>query len=220
MAGLTYLIAPEEVKFVLEQYQTSASGPEMLGVRELKALGGPTLSLLYFTWLAAQRTPQWTKFCRTVLVPKCLENSQEVGNWRAITIGSHLLRCYAKILARRLQTRIKTSPLQKAFREVDGCSEHITMLHGMIRDARTRSRSIYVVTLDLVKAFDTVNHELIFRALRWHNAADHFAEVVRDVQVTTRVSSGNAATGKIGIRSRVKQGCSLYPILFAWLWTS
>ena len=39
--------------------------------------------------------------------------------------------------------------MQKAFREVDGCAEHVMMLHGMIRVTRTRSRSIYVVTLDL-----------------------------------------------------------------------
>ncbi len=112
---------------------------------------------------------------------------------------------------------MKTSPLQKAFREVDGCAEHITMLHGMIRDARTRSRSIYVVTLDLAKAFDTVNHELIFRALRRHGAGDHFTDVVRDLydQVTTRVSNGSGRiTGKISIRSGVKQGCPLSPILF------
>ena len=91
---------------------------------------------------------------------------------------------------------MKTNPLQKVLREVARCAEHIEMLYGMIRDACTRTRSIYVMTLDLVIAFDTVNHELVFRALQWHGAGDHFMEVIRALYdgVATRVSSRAAAT--------------------------
>ena len=61
---------------------------------------------------------------------------------------------------------VNLNPMQKAFREVDGCAEHIALLHGLIRDARERSWSIFVVFLDLAKAFDIVHHELVTMALR------------------------------------------------------
>ena len=75
----------------------------------------------------------------------------------------------------------KDKSIAKVVCEVDCCAECISMLHGMIRDARTKSRIIYVVTLDLAKAFNAVNHELVFQALRWYGAGNHFTEVVCDL---------------------------------------
>jgi len=147
---------------------------------------------------------------------KCLDRTEEVGNWRPITIGSHLIRLYTKILSQRLHRLAKLNPLQKAFREVEGCAEHVALLHGMMRDARKRNRSIFVVFLDLAKAFDSVNHELLTRALRRQGCPDQFIRIVKDLYdgAVTRVSNGVTSTQDIDIRSGLKQGCSLSPLLF------
>ena len=126
---------------------------------------------------------------------------------KTITIGPHLIRLYTKILA-QFQGVVNLNPMQKAFREVDGCAEHIALLHELIWDARERSRSIFVVFLDLAKAFDTVHHDLVTRALRRQGCPEHFIEVVKDL------SNGTSDTGEIEIRNGVKQGCPLSPLLF------
>ena len=216
MRDLVDRIGPEEVSAVIDSLQPSACGPDGQSVIELKKVGAHALSLLFSCWLMARKTPHWTKRCRTILLPKTSVRTEEVGNWRPITIGPHLIRLYTKILARRLQGVVNLNPMQKAFREVDGCAEHIALLHGLIRDARERSRSIFVVFLDLAKAFDTVHHELVTRALRRQGCPEHFIEVVKDLYdgAVTRVSNGTSDTGEIEIRSGVKQGCPLSPLLF------
>ena len=147
---------------------------------------------------------------------KCSEWTEDVGNWRSITIGSHLVRLYTKILSWRLQRWTKLNPLQKAFREVEECAEHITLLNGMMRNARKRNRSIFVVFLDLAKAFDWVNHKLLTRALQRHGCLNQFIRVVKDLNdgAVTRVSNGITTTRDIEMRSGVKQGCPLSPLLF------
>ena len=210
-------ITPEEVGVAMkDQKAHSAGGPDGISVRDLRRVGASVLALIYSCWLAAGRTPQWTKRCRTTLISKTKDRTEEVGNWRPITIGSHLIRLYTKILARRLKGVVELNPLQKAFREVEGCAEHIILLHGLLREARTRNRSIFVVFLDLAKAFDSVNHVLLFRGLRRQSCPEHFIEVVKELYdgASTRISNGKSETTEIEIRSGVKQGCSLSPLLF------
>ena len=84
---------------------------------------------------------------------------------------------YTKILAWRLKDVVELNPLQKAFRELEGCAEHKVLIHGLIRDARKRNRSIFVVFLDLEKTFDSVNHDLLFRGLRHQSCPDEFRMV-------------------------------------------
>ena len=96
------------------------------------------------------------------------------------------------------------------------CAEHIILIHGLIRDARKRNRSIFVVFLDLAKTFDSVDHDLLFRGLRRQSCPDDFIEVVKELYdgTFTRISIGRSVTTEIEIRSGVKQGCSLSPLLF------
>ena len=160
-------ITPDEVKAELINItQRFASIPDGLSVTNLKKVGASALAPIFLCWLLAGQTPRWTKRSRTTLISKCLERMEDVGNWRPITIGSHLVRLYTKVPSRRLQRWTKLNPLQKAFCEVEGCAEHIALLHGMMRDAWKRNRNIFVVFLDLAKAFDSVNYKLLTRALQ------------------------------------------------------
>ena len=111
---------------------------------------------------------------------------------------------------------VELNPLQKAFRELKGCAKHIILIHGLIRDSRKRNRSIFVVLLDLAKTFDSVNHDLLFRGLKGQSCPDDFIEVVKELYdgASTRISNGRSVTTEIEIRSGMKQGCSLSPLLF------
>ena len=217
MLSLLRPITPDEVKVVLKTLkQRSASGPDGWSVEDVSSIGIHALAVVLSCWLMTHRTPRWTKRNRTTLIPKGSGDSREVSSWRPITIGPHLLRLYTKILASPLQETVKLNPLQKTFREVDGCSEHLALLHGAIREAKLRKKSINVVFLDLAKAFDSVNHALLVRGLRRHGIPEHFIEVVWDLYdgTITNVSNGIAITDDIVIRSGVKQGCPLSPLLF------
>ena len=73
-----------------------------------------------------------------------------------------------------------------------------------------------MVFLDLAKTFDSVNHDILLRGLRRQSCPDDFIEVVKELYdgASTRISNGRSVTTEIEIRSGVKQGCSLSPLLY------
>lgn len=69
-------------------------------------------------------------------------------------MASVLTRCLHKILANRLKS-VQLDQRQRAFRESDGCADNITMLDILLEHLRKKARSMYMVVLDVAKAFDS-----------------------------------------------------------------
>ena len=104
-------ITADEVTNAIQSLKlNSACGPDRLSISDLKRVGANALSLLFSCWLEAGRMPEWTKRCRTTLLPKGSSSTTDVGDWRPITIGPHISRLYTKILAQRLQRVTKLNP--------------------------------------------------------------------------------------------------------------
>ena len=105
---------------------------------------------------------------------------------------------------------------QKAFRQVDGCGEHAATLDGVIRDARQRRRNLCVTFVDIARAFDTVSHESVDRALQIQSAPYHIRGLLRElwVGVDTQIEVSGEVSEPIPMRRGVKQGCPLSPLLF------
>lgn len=70
--------------------------------------------------------------------------------------------------------------------------------------------------LDVKKAFDTVSHDSVARALRRFGLAETFSEYVMaaNTNCSTRVSIGKNLSNPIKINRGVKQGDPLSPLLF------
>lgn len=101
---------------------------------------------------------------RTILIPK--EGSRaDPSNWRPITIGSATQRLLHRILAKRLQATLPIHPTQRGFRSIDGTLANTIVLDHYIKSRRLKGKTYNVVSLDVRKAFDTVSHAAIFRAL-------------------------------------------------------
>ncbi|KAK3732461.1 hypothetical protein QZH41_014904, partial [Actinostola sp. cb2023] len=120
------------------------------------------------------------------------EELRDVNNWRPITLGSVLLRLYTKLWASRISVSIPINPRQRAFVPSDGCAESVLLLAALIDDAWRRKTNINLAWLDLAKAFDTVPHSTILRALRRKGVPEFFVQVVRDLYhgSMTRVTEG------------------------------
>ncbi|XP_042221143.1 uncharacterized protein LOC121865689 [Homarus americanus] len=209
-------IAGKEVVGALRGPET-AVGPENpeLDTGALRRLGPRVLLRIFNTWLYLARVPQWTKNSRMSMLPK----KSPLGtpsNWRPITIGSHILRAYCKILAFRMVESANTSIIQKAFRSVDGCGENLAFVEGLIRHARREKRNIYITFVDVAKAFDTVSHTSLDRALRRLDTPNHLLDVVKDLysHVGTSICVPGGESDPIPMTRGVKQGCPLSPFLF------
>ena len=196
--------------------KTGAAGPDRIRFKDMQKASNQQLATLFNIWFVEGRIPDELRINNTILLPKGITVSEDPNKWRPITIGSYLLRLYTRILSARLREATELNPKQKAFIPVDGCLENISLLDHVLNHYKNHNKSYYVMFLDLSKAFDSVHHSTIDRALDRQNVSSHFRRVVRDLYtgVSTRIVSEEGISDSIPIRCGVKQGCPLSPLLF------
>ncbi|KRX26647.1 PiggyBac transposable element-derived protein 4 [Trichinella nelsoni] len=93
-------------------------------------------------------------------------HASDAEDYRPITVASYLYRLFSKIVTRRLEDSLSLHPRQKAFRScTDGAFDNTSTLMTVIREAHNCSKELNIVSINLAKAFDTINHTSIDRAL-------------------------------------------------------
>ena len=159
----------------------NAPGPDRNATMDtVLSLELPALEILFNVWFVLGQVPVVFKKARTILLPKSGDLS-DPNNWRPITICSIFGRLYAKLLANRLSQCADLSERQKAFLPVDGCGENTVILSAVLANAHKAQRPTHLAFLDLSKAFDTVPHTSIIRALKRRCLPDHFINIVANL---------------------------------------
>lgn len=158
--------------------------------------------------------PDDLRKCRTTLIPKG-GNLKEIKNWRPITITSLLLRILNKILATRLN-KFNLHYSQKGFRNIDGCLANILLIQNVIKQYRTLAKPYNIITIDIKKAFDIVQHKNIKTALERIGINERVRKLIDNQykEVSTTITCGKNITGEIPIKRGVKQGDHLSPFIF------
>lgn len=79
-----------------------------------------------------------------------------------------------------------------------------------------REQGISILALDFEKAYDRVSHEFMFLVLKRFGFSEHFIKMIKILykNVTSEILVNGFKTEPINIRSGVRQGCPLSPILF------
>ncbi|CAB4069697.1 unnamed protein product [Lepeophtheirus salmonis] len=70
---------------------------------------------------------------------------------------------------------------QKAYRSVDGTSENLCVLQGVLEDARTSIRPLSIAFVDFSKAFGSISHESLMNGLKRSGAPGALIDYVKYV---------------------------------------
>ena len=207
-------VTEAEVVRAIKAAKSNAAGPDGIKTSAMSKIPARSLALLYNLCLNFAYFPVSWKVNRTILLPKSGDLAL-VGNWRPITISSAFLRVINRILAARFQ-HLPINPLQRGFRQIDGILANTASLQGIIKDRREKREPYSILSLDLAKAFDSVSHKSIERALkRFHTPpwiANFIVEGYRESR--TNIFLKDKASKDIIFRRGVKQGDPLSPIIF------
>ena len=106
---------------------------------------------------------------------------------------------------------------QSGFREDRSCSDCIFSLQSTIHlQLRLRKREVYVLFVDFRRAFDSINHNLLWNKLYDIGISAKFIRIIKKLyeNATLRVRVGLDLTHDFDITEGVLQGESLSPLLF------
>jgi len=95
-------------------------------------------------------------------------------------------------------------------------SRFVTNIHWIIEKAREFQKNIYLCFIKYTKAFDCVDHDKPWKALREMEIPDHLSYLLRNLyayqEATVRTLYGT--TDWFKIKKGVRRGCLLSPCLF------
>lgn len=140
------------------------------------------------------------------------------GDYRMISIMSHTLKIFLKIIQDRLYRKCKEhlSDTQFGFCNGLGTREALFSIQVLIQRCRDMSTDVYACFLDYQKAFDCVDHGKLINILQNMNLDGRDVRIIKNLYYNqiAAVKVEDMTTEYVPIQRGVRQGCVLSPLLF------
>lgn len=199
----------------------TAPGPDNIRYSELRSKdpGAHVIQAILNKCLTAKKIPASWKVAKTILLHK-KGDKDNISNWRPISLANCLYKVYTGVIADRVGRWARrtgaVSSVQKGFMPAEGCAEHNFLIQQCIDDAKVSSKFLVVTWLDLRNAFPSVPHASILAMLRQHGVHPHLVDIIEDLysDCSSTFVTESGETAAVDMKSGVKQGCPLSPIVF------
>lgn len=209
-----------EVLEHLKKLKTEKSpGPDNI-TNEILKIGAPLL-LLHLTQvfnlcLKTEKVPkQWCNSDIVLIYKK--GDPLDIGNYRPISLLPSIYKLFSTILLSRITPIIDASqPIEQAgFRSGFSTIDHIHTLEQVLEKHKEFNQPLYVAYVDYAKAFDTITHTSIWKALKVCGVSKTYANIIKNIysKSTSRIKMENKGE-QFSIEKGVKQGDPLSPKLF------
>ena len=110
-------------------------------------------------------------------------NAKEWSNYCTIALISHTSKVMLKILQARLQQYVSRElpDVQAGFRKGRGTRDQIANIRWIMEKAREFQKDINFCFIDYAKAFDCVDHHILWKILKEMGLPDHLACLLRNL---------------------------------------
>ena len=180
------------------------------------------MKVLYSICQQIWKTQQWPQEKRSVFIPIPKKgNAKECSNYHTIALISHTRKVMLKILQARFQQYVNREfpDVQAGFRKGRGTRHQIANICWIIKKAREFQKNIYFCFIDYAKAFDSMDHNKLWKILQEMGIPDHLTWLLRNLsagqEASVRTELGTTDWFQIG--KGVHQGCILLPAYLVYM---
>ena len=219
--GLDHAPTDEEIVSATKKLKNKAPGSSGLCSQVWKSmLDSPDAfsilkaAILDF-WEKENSPEEWDIGLLTILPKK--GDLSNPGNYRGIVLLETLYKIAAIILHDRLQPVIESIDHEEqcGFRSLRGCPDGIFTVKMAIKKRREHGLETWIMFLDLVKAFDRVPREPLWKVLRKFGVPDKVVRLIEALhEKVTFEFTVSGVTHSLNCSIGVKQGDILGPALF------
>ena len=213
----------EEVNLAIEGLKPRKSpGPDGVPSELLRGGGAGIRTFIHSVigeiWSGADIPNSW----RDALLITIYKNKGDralCSNSRGIALLGTAGKVLARILLKRLVASVSESLMpetQCGFRSGRSTVDMIFAARQLMEKTREQHRNLYIAFVDLSKAFDSVDRELLWSVLRRCGCPPRFIQIIRGLHdgMRLRVRYGGDVSEPFEVSRGVKQGCVLAPVLF------
>ena len=147
-----------------------ARGGHGILVELLQILKDDAVKVLHSICQQIWKTQQWRQdWKRLVCIPIPKKgNAKECSNYYTIALISHTSKVMLNILQAGLQQYVnhELPDVQAGFRKGRGTRDQIATIHWITEKAREFQKNIYSCFIDYAKAFDSVDHNKLWKILK------------------------------------------------------
>ncbi|KAI5738368.1 hypothetical protein M8J77_006061 [Diaphorina citri] len=143
-------------------------------------------------------------------------DSRKCENYRGISLMSHTLKIYERILEKRLRNIVQVDENQCGFVPGKSTTDAIQTVRILVEKYRDSGKDLHMVFIDLEKAFDLVPRELIWESLRAQNTPEEYVRLIQDIyhQSQKQIRCTTGVSSEFLVKYGVHQGSVLSPLLF------
>ena len=201
---------------------SKSSGPDDINTLHLKHLGPNAINFLTTIYNLAIETntiPHTWKLAKIVPIPKPNKNLNEGTSYRPISLLSPIAKTLEKIILPQLTSQLPNIDHQHGFKTQHSTTTALHQITNQISQGFNQPRPpmrTVLVSLDMSKAFDTVNHHKLLNKLLQTTTAPIIIKFISNyIKGRKAYTTYNQKTSKQKlVKSGVPQGSSLSPILF------
>ena len=140
------------------------------------------------------------------------------SNYRGITLLSIPGKVFNRVWLRRMKDAIdpQLREQQAGFRKNRSCTDQIVTLRIILEQSLEWNSPLYISFVDYEKAFDSEDHQTLWKLLRHYGILEKITNIIRNSYegMTCRVVHGWQLTDAFEVRTGVRQGCLLSPVMF------
>ncbi len=141
------------------------------------------------------------------------------SNERGITVSSNVGKLYERMINERVKRKVTMTLSQAGGREGSSTADHILVLQEIVNTAKKDKKTLYLIFLDVTKAFDKAWLDGIMKIMYDNGLDDKHWSIVKQLNENLKavIKTKYGDTRQIGISNSIRQGGVLSVIMFGIL---